>query len=95
MTAIAEANEIERASYRAIALWTNDELKLAKEVMVSILKNRGGATLFDPISVYADGEAYVIGDFDNIASQDTGVDLGSTLSIDDFSDLLGDDLGLI
>lgn len=65
LTAIAEANEIERSSYRIFSIWTNDELKFAKECMVCILKNRGGQTVQDAFTVKFDGERYVFGDLED------------------------------
>ena len=95
LLAIAEFNEIERASYRVLSIWTDDVLKASKEAMMCVLKNRGGSTQYVPMSVYADGESYVFGDIDNGGVGGEAFEIGETLDIDDFSDLLGDDMGLL
>lgn len=95
LLAIAEFNEIERASYRVLSIWTDDVLKASKEAMMCVLKNRGGSTQYVPMSVYADGESYVFGDIDNGGVGGEAFEIGETLDIDDFSDLLGGDMGLL
>lgn len=93
LLAIAEFNEIERASYRIFTIWTDDILKEAKEAMVCILKNRSGRTQYEPMTVFADGEAYMFGDSDS-AGDMTTLQISDSLDVDDFSDLLGGDLGI-
>ena len=82
LTALAEANELERCAYRAIFLFTTDSMKEAKEMSVQLLKNRSGQLLPEPTVVYADGESYCVGD---VAE---GFD--TQLSTDDIADLFGD-----
>ena len=92
LTAIAEANEIERASYRIFSIWTNDELKFAKECMVCILKNRGGQTVQDAFSVTFDGERYLFGDMEESSSSSSLMDFmsGSNNATMDFDNLFDD-----
>lgn len=94
LTAIAEANEIERSSYRIFSIWVNDELKFAKECMVCILKNRGGQTVQDAFSVHFDGERYVFGDINDSGSGSSSLMdymKASDTSDMNFDNLFGDD----
>lgn len=68
LTCLADANELERGSFRVFTTYTNEDLKGRKSAQVQILKNRTGQTMYDPELVYADGEAYVFQD-ENGASQ--------------------------
>jgi replicative DNA helicase len=61
--ALAEANEAERASFRIFSVYTDEQMKQAKEAKVQVLKNRSGRTHEEPLVVFADPEAYVFGDF--------------------------------
>ena len=91
LTAIAEANEVERSSYRIFSIWTNDELKHAKECMVCILKNRGGQTVQDAFVVTFDGERYIFGDLDSETSSTSLMDFMSNNSSSlDFDNLFDD-----
>jgi hypothetical protein len=62
LTCLADANELERGSYRVLTTFTNEDLKAINVAHMQILKNRGGATLWEPTKVFANGEAYVFGD---------------------------------
>lgn len=62
MRAISEANEVERACYRIFSAFSTEALKDSKELLVQCHKNRSGATVLDPQTVFADGAAYVVGD---------------------------------
>lgn len=79
LTAIAEANELERSAYRVFSVYTSEDLKQSKECTVQILKNRSGPTMYEPLSVFADPEPYVIGDdmegFDDFISTDSFGDI--------------------
>lgn len=89
MLAIAEANEIERASYRIFSIWTSDLLKEAKECCICVLKNRGGRTQQDfPITGYFDGAKYLFGDYGSSAPEVYDVSMGSIegLEASSFSD---------
>ena len=90
ITCLADANELERGSYRVFTTFTDEEKKARKTAQVQILKNRTGQTMYDPCTVYADGEAYVFMDEDSM-SQSFSAD--GTASIDSaFSMLDSDDL---
>lgn len=54
LMAISEANEVERACSTILASYTTEEMKLAKEASVQLLKSRYGQTIYEPINVYAD-----------------------------------------
>ena len=62
LRALAEANELERASQLILMVYTDDNMKMAKEASVQLLKNRSGVTAPDPISIFVDPEAYVAGE---------------------------------
>ena len=47
-------------------------MKARKSAQVQILKNRTGQTLYEPVTVYADGEAYVFMDEDSSAGSTWG-----------------------
>lgn len=93
LTAIAEANEIERSSYRIFSIWTNDELKFAKECIMCILKNRGGQTVQDGFSVTFDGERYLVGDLNESNNSSSLMDFmkSNDSSSMDFDNLFNDD----
>lgn len=56
LMAISEANEVERACSTILASYTTEEMKLAKEASVQLLKSRYGQTIYEPINVFADPE---------------------------------------
>lgn len=66
ITCLADANELERGSYRVFTTYADENLKGRKSAQVQILKNRTGQTMYEPVTVYADGEAYVFTDEDGI-----------------------------
>lgn len=72
ITALADANELERGSARILTTYTTEDLKARKSAQVQILKNRTGQTMYDPVSVYADGECYVFMDEDANAGSTFG-----------------------
>lgn len=61
LTALSEANELERASSFVISLFTTEDMKISKEASAQLLKSRYGQTIYDPINIYADPERYIIG----------------------------------
>lgn len=85
LTAISEANEIERAGYRIMSVYTNDDMKHTKEARVQLLKNRSGETIYEPIMMFVDPEAYVAGG-------EIGGFSGGSVGIDDFADMLSSGL---
>ena len=64
LTALAEANELERASSNVIALYTDEALKNSKQVKIQLLKARDGSTMAEPETIFADPEYYIIGNAD-------------------------------
>ncbi len=62
VTCLADANELERGSYRVFTIYTDEEMKASKEVSLQILKNRTGPNMYTPEVIYADGESLVISD---------------------------------
>ena len=62
LNALAEANELERGSQIIMTIFTDEQLKLANEARIQLLKNRNGVTMTEPASLFADFRAYVIGD---------------------------------
>ena len=95
LTALADANEVERGSYRIFTTYTTEEMKGRKSAQVQILKNRSGQTMYEPAVVYADGEAYVFADEDSQAGNTFGSGtFDGTASIDSaFSNIDFDDFG--
>lgn len=84
LTAISEANEIERAGYRILSVFSDDNLKRNKEASVQLLKNRTGRTISsDTVRMFVDPEAYVAGsDLESFA--------GDVMSSTNINDILGD-----
>lgn len=66
-------------------VYSDDILKEGKEAKVQLSKNRSGATINEPISVFMEPEAYVFG-------EDPG-GVGEVLSESEFDDVFGGDLG--
>lgn len=62
LRAISEANELERGAQQIFSIYTNEDLKVAKEATMQILKNRTGATMIDPCSIFVDPVNYVAGE---------------------------------
>lgn len=62
LDALAEANEAERSSQMVMTVFTDENMKMSKEAVVSLLKNRNGPTFEDTISIFVDPEAYVAGE---------------------------------
>lgn len=92
ITCLADANELERGSARVFTTYTSEDLKARKSAQVQILKNRAGQTMYDPVTVYADGESYVFMSEDGMNSSFGGDGLASVesafASIDDSFDFL-------
>ena len=65
-----------------MSIFTDDVMKMCNEAKVMLLKNRSGATMAEPVTTFANGEACVFGNVvDGVAS---------TLENTSFDDLLGD-----
>ena len=82
LRSIAEANELERASWRVFSAYSTESMKEAKECKVQILKNRSGLTMEDPVVIYVEPECCVFGD--DVQGFNQIVD------VDDFTDLFGE-----
>lgn len=90
ITCLADANELERGSYRVFTTYTDEDKKARKTAQVQILKNRTGQTMYDPCTVYADGESYVFMDEDSMSQSfnaDGQSSIDSAFSMLDSSDL--------
>lgn len=61
LTNLAEANELERASAMVISLFTDESLKVSKQVLVQLLKSRNGETIIDPVISSMDPVYYAFG----------------------------------
>jgi replicative DNA helicase len=89
LTCLADANELERGSYRVLTTYTDEDKKTNRSAQVQILKNRGGPTMWEPSIVTADGEVYYFGDDNPSMGQSFGGNIysvGDTL-IDDIDSL--------
>lgn len=62
LTALAEANELERASSLVISVFTSDRLKSVQRAKVQLLKCRDGQTMEMSMDVFADLAYYTFGD---------------------------------
>lgn len=62
LTALADANELERGSSRIFTTFTTEEMKARNSAQVQILKNRQGQTMTDPSIVFVEPAAYVFCD---------------------------------
>ena len=61
LTALAEANELEKSASYVIALYSDEDLKEAGELKMQLLKHRGGETLCSSILVPLDSRYLAIG----------------------------------
>lgn len=77
LTAIADANELERASWRAIGIYSDPQMKDSNEMSVHLLKNRSGKLPPELVYTFFQPECNVIGE------QVEG--FGDVLSVDDFT----------
>lgn len=110
LTALAEANELERASSIITSVYTNESLKSMNTVKVSLLKSRNGRLTSEPIETFIEPDYYTFGNtkgssdvsstkFSDINLNDlfnTNQDELSTLSSfnEDILDLSNIDLGI-
>jgi len=84
LRAIAEANEVERASSLVFSIYTSEDMKLAKEALVSLIKSRYSQTIYEPVLVFADPVCYKIGEESQatLDGQDIDAVFDSLLGID-------------
>ena len=85
LTALAEANELERASSLVLSVYSSDTLKQIKAAKVQILKNRDGQAWSEPIEVFVDPAYYLFGDSQSGLSPTPEFNLGN------LNELLGND----
>jgi len=85
LTCLADANELERGSYRVITTYTDEDMKNRSEAQLQILKNRGGPTMWNPHKIYANGESYVFGE----EMEKFGATLGGNANSGMMGDILG------
>lgn len=89
LTALAEANELERCSSLVLAVYTNDALQSNHTAYVQVLKTRYGELNQTPVGVECIGEYFSFGEEAEIKESAFNMD-----SIDDLINLdLGDSLG--
>lgn len=72
MTAIAEANELERAASLILMIYSDDDLKLIEEARVQLLKSRFGKCQGVPIPVCFKADFSQIGEMSDMSSGNTG-----------------------
>ena len=81
LTALAEANELERASSLVLSVYSSDSLKQVKAAKVQILKNRDGQVWSEPIEVFVDPVYYTFGDTTGSIESSTSYDLESMTNL--------------
>lgn len=89
LTALAEANELERASSMVMSVFSSDPLKQVKRAKVQLLKCRDGQTMEMAMDVFADPAFYAFGDLVDNAGDTSfdGAGLESILSNTEPEDL--------
>lgn len=67
---LAECNELERSANAAIIMYATDEMKMANQVSMRVLKNRSGLVQSEAIVQYVNPQYYIVGeaDFETIFS---------------------------
>lgn len=81
VSALAEANQLEKVSYYVISLFLDDKLRESREIKVCLLKHRGGDLITKPVIVPTDLRYYSIGSGTAGSSISVGVnDVESILS---------------
>lgn len=88
LTALAEANELERASSVVLSVFSSDSLKQVKSAKVQILKNRDGQAWSEPMEVFVDPAYYVFGTVDGGAESNSNfnfTNLNSLFNMDNDS----------
>lgn len=94
LTALADANELERGSARIFTTFTTEDMKARNTAQVQILKNRAGLTMIEPATVFVEPAAYVFCDEDagkaGFASAGSVSDMNSAFSgLDNDLSILG------
>lgn len=91
LTALAEANELERASSMVISVFTSDPLKAIKQAKVQLLKCRDGQTMEDSVPVFADLAYYTFGDKAN-QEENNSYNFGNSIATSENENNVPDDL---
>lgn len=89
LTALAEANELERASSVVVSVYTDSALKQVNSAKIQVLKNRDGEVMTEAMEVFVDPAYYVFGDAEGAGEaqlQFSDVNLDKLFSVDN-SDL--------
>lgn len=80
LTALSDANELERCSSVVLSVYSNDDLKASKQAYVQLLKTRYGSTV-QPIPVDIEPEVYKFGGTDAFVKEsELSADLVDSLS---------------
>ncbi len=62
LTALADANELERASSIIISVYADEQMKIGNQAKVALLKARNTSTSLEPVDVFTDPSKYAFGD---------------------------------
>ena len=87
LTALADANELERAATLVLSIYSSDSLKQINAAKVQILKNRDGQAWEEPMEVFVDPKYYLFGN-GNQSTSDTSFkmeDMSSLFNMDNES----------
>lgn len=79
LTALSDANELERCSSVVLSVYTNDDLKNSKQAYVQLLKTRYGSTV-PPTPVDIEPEVYKFGGDASVDESELSADLIDSLS---------------
>lgn len=79
LTAIADANELERSGSYIVSVFVDDDLKASKEAKIQLHKNRMGEVVSEPVLVSYDARYSVIG-HDAVAVTEGPKDLSGILT---------------
>lgn len=63
LNALAEANELERASNIILSIYTNEGMMMTNQAKVKVCKSRDSSTTEEVIDTYIDPAHYLLGDF--------------------------------
>lgn len=62
LQAISDLNEIERSSFYVVFMYTSEDMRLLQETKLTLLKNRGGALVTEPVTVAFNPATFVVGE---------------------------------
>lgn len=95
LTALAEANELERASSLVLSVYSSSSLKQIKAAKVQILKNRDGQVWSEPQEVFVDPAYYAFGDVQNSLDTNSNFNTVNINSLFDVNDNSINDINLM